>query len=335
MCQYSSEKEDGKPTAWHMVHLGSRAVGGAGLVMVEATAVVPEGRITPKDLGIWSDEHIASFARIAKFISEQGATPGIQLAHAGRKASHDVPWAGNKVLSDGYGGWAISGPSPLPFDTEWPIPYQLTIEDMNCLAKAFGDAAGRAVQAGIEVIELHFAHGYLLCEFLSPLSNQRSDLYGGSFENRIRFPIQIVDEVRRAMPENMPLFVRLSCSEYMDQGWDIGDSVLFAKELKLHGVDLIDCSSGGNSPYQQLQTYPGYQVPFAKQIRSGSEILTGAVGLITDPKQAEEILISGHADVIFLGREFLRTPYWPLYAEKILDSKNELWKDQYARAIPR
>lgn len=334
MCQYSADDKDGKPTSWHMVHLGSRAVGGAGLVMFEATAVTPQGRISPQDLGIWSDDHVEEYKKISDFISSQGSTPAIQLAHAGRKASHDVPWAGGGALDENQSGWDISAPSPLAYDKSHPIPQELTIQEIRSITGSFANAARRSLEANIKVIEVHFAHGYLLSEFHSPLSNQRTDIYGGSFENRIRFSIEIVDAIRAVIPESVPLFVRLSSTEYVDGGWNIEDSVLLSKELKLHGVDLIDCSSGGNSPDQEMSVYPGYQVPFAHQIRENSDILTGAVGLITDPHQAENILASEQADAIFLGRELLRNPYWPLYAQQTLDSSSTSWKDQYSRAIP-
>ncbi|MDA0988988.1 MAG: NADH:flavin oxidoreductase/NADH oxidase [Chloroflexi bacterium] len=333
MCQYSAEEKDGHPVSWHMVHLGSRAVGGAGLVMFEATSVTPEGRITPWDLGIWSDSHIDSYRPISEFITSHGATPAMQLAHAGRKASHDRPWSSSRPLGDDEGGWQVVGPSPLPFNTNEPTPRELTIEEIHQIRDAFGSAAERAVKAGIKVIELHLAHGYLGFEFLSPLSNQRTDMYGGSFDNRTRFPLEIVDAVRSSIPDSMPLFVRISSTEYMDEGWGIEDSVLFATQLKEHGVDLIDCSSGGNSPAQQVKPFPGYQVPFAAQIRSGANVLTGAVGLITDPHQSEEILLEEQADVILMGRELLRNPYWPLSAQQTLESE-PTWANQYLRAAP-
>ena len=334
MCQYSATGGDGIPTNWHMVHLGRRAVGGAGLVMFEATAVSPEGRITPQDLGLWSDEHVQGFAKIAEFITEQGSTPAIQLAHAGRKSSHDVPWAGNANLDNKTGGWRPVAPSQIPYDERSSIPHELGIHEIEKLKRSFGEAARRAVDAGIKVIELHFAHGYLICEFMSPLSNTRTDEYGGNFINRIRLPREIVDTVRKTIPDNMPLFVRLSCTEYVEGGWGIEDSVLLANELKQNGVDLIDCSSGGNSPDQRMEIYPGYQVGFAEQIRSATGVLTGAVGLITDPHQAESILVSGQSDVILMGREMLRNPYWPLYAEHTLDASNKGWSNQYLRAAP-
>jgi 2,4-dienoyl-CoA reductase-like NADH-dependent reductase (Old Yellow Enzyme family) len=332
MCQYSAEEKNGHPTSWHMAHLGSRAVGGAGLVMFEATSVTPEGRITPWDLGIWSDSHIASYKPIAEFITSQGATPAIQLAHAGRKASHNRPWSGNKALGDSEGGWQVVGPSPIPFNTDEPTPRELTIDEIHQIGDAFGSAARRAVESGIKVIELHMAHGYLGFEFLSPLSNQRTDMYGGSFENRTRFPTEIVDKVRNAIPDAMPLFVRISSTEYMNEGWGIEDSVLFSTQLREHGVDLIDCSSGGNSPSQQVKLFPGYQVQFSDQIRSGAKVMTGAVGLITEPNQAEAILLEEQADVILMGRELLRNPYWPLYAQQTLDEEPPTWANQYLRA---
>ena len=331
MCQYSAEEKQGHPTSWHMVHLGSRAVGGAGLVMFEATAVTPEGRISPWDLGIWSDSHINSYSPIAEFIASQGATPAIQLAHAGRKASHNKPWAGSKPLGKDEGGWQVVGPSPVPYNTNEPVPHELTVEEISKIKDDFAEAAKRSVESGIKAIELHFAHGYLAFEFLSPLSNQRTDMYGGSFENRTRFPLEVAAKVRDSIPNSMPLFVRISSTEYMDQGWGIEDSVLFARQLGEHGVDLIDCSSGGNSHLQKINLFPGYQVPFATQIRSGADILTGAVGLITNPHQAEEILLDGQADVILMGREMLRDPYWPIHAQQILDS-DSVWANQYLRA---
>ena len=335
MCQYSADGMDGLPTSWHMVHLGSRAIGGAGIVMFEATAVTPEGRITPQDLGLWSDEHIPAYAEIAAFIAEHGAVPAIQLAHAGRKASHDVPWAGGKTLDSNEGGWEAAAPSPQAYDDASPIPNQLSIDDIQSTVDAFAAAARRAMEANIKIIELHFAHGYLVCEFLSPLSNQRTDMYGGSFENRMRFPLQIIEAVREEIPGSMPLFVRISSTEYMDEGWSIEDSVLFSTELKRSGVDLVDCSSGGNSSSQKMSIFPGYQVPFAEQIRVGADIKTGAVGLITDAQQAEDILQNEQADVILMGRELLRNPYWPLFAEQTLDRHQAEWQDQYARAAPR
>jgi 2,4-dienoyl-CoA reductase-like NADH-dependent reductase (Old Yellow Enzyme family) len=334
MCQYSAEDNNGKPTDWHIVHLGSRAIGGAGLVMFEATAVSPEGRITPRDLGLWSDDQIDAFSIIANFIQSHGAVPAIQLAHAGRKASHNVPWKGNATLTTDEDGWEVVAPSSIPYDKNSLIPHELTIEEIHNITKYFADSAVRAITANLKIIELHFAHGYLVCEFLSPLTNKRSDIYGGSFENRIRLPLEIVDAVRNSIPSSIPLFVRLSSTEYMDMGWTIEDSVLLAGELKDHGVDLIDCSTGGNSPDQKIKPHPGYQVQFSDQIRAGANMKTGAVGLITEPSQANDILENGQADVIFMGRELLRNPYWPLYAEHYLDKSVDSWQKQYLRAIP-
>ena len=302
--------------------------------MFEATSVTPEGRITPWDLGIWSDSHIDSFMPIAEFITYQGATPGLQLAHAGRKASHDRPWSGNRPLGHDEGGWQVMGPSTLAYDTNEQVPHELSIDEIHQIKDAFCSAAARAVKSGIKVIELHFAHGYLVFEFLSPLSNHRTDMYGGSFNNRIRLPLEIVDIVRDSIPESTPLLVRVSSTEYMDKGWDVEDSIALSTLLREHGVDLIDCSSGGNSPSQGIKFFPGYQVSFASQIRSGANVLTGAVGLITEPYQAEEILTREQADVILIGREVLRNPYWPLYAQQTLDS-NSQWSNQYLRATEK
>jgi 2,4-dienoyl-CoA reductase-like NADH-dependent reductase (Old Yellow Enzyme family) len=301
--------------------------------MFEATSVSPEGRISPWDLGIWSDDHINSFKPIAKFIESQGSTPAIQLAHAGRKASHDRPWNGGGLLSTPEGGWKTVGPSAIPFSENDSTPNTLSQDDIEKIVQDFGSAAERSIESGIKVIELHFAHGYLACEFMSPLSNKRNDAYGGSFENRVRFPIEIVDKVRSSIPEDIPLFVRISSTEYVEGGWNIEDSVLLSVQMKAHGVDLIDCSSGGNSSSQKLEPYPGYQVPFASQIKSGSNIMTGAVGLITNPQQAEDVLVNGQADAIFIGRELLRNPYWPLSAQKYLDDQS-VWSNQYSRAAP-
>jgi 2,4-dienoyl-CoA reductase-like NADH-dependent reductase (Old Yellow Enzyme family) len=332
MCQYSADGKDGKCTPWHTVHYGSRAYGGAGLVMVEATAVQPEGRITPWDLGFWSDDQSESFERVVEAIDVAGSTPAIQLAHAGRKASHAKPWEGGDFLSINQGGWEIVGPSALSFEDSWGTPNALSIEDIDAVAADFASTARRSVDVGIRAIELHMAHGYLGCEFLSPLSNIRTDEYGGSLKNRSRFALQAVKAVRKVIPESMPLFVRVSATEYMDDGWDVDECVQLCEWLKDEGVDLIDCSSGGNSPDQNLVPYPGYQVPFSKRIRKDAEILTGAVGLITRPQQAENILIDGDADIILLARELLRDPYWPLHAREVLDGDTSTWPDQYARA---
>lgn len=329
MCQYSAD--DGMPNEWHMVHLGSRAVGGAGLVMSEAAAVLPEGRISPWDLGIWSDDHIAAYQPITKFIKDNGAVPSIQLAHAGRKASHAQPWNGGGLIGPDDGGWEVVGPSPLPYDEDYGGPHELSVEEIDRIVEAFGEAARRSYEAGFEVVECHFAHGYLAHEFLSPISNHREDEYGGSLENRARFALRVVEAVRAATPDHLPVMVRISASEYVDGGWDLDQSIQFSRWLKERGVDLIDASSGGNSPAQALDPYPGYQVGFAAAIKQQVGIATGAVGLITEPEQAEKIIVDGEADVVLLARELLRDPYWPLRAAAALDQDVE-WPKQYVRA---
>ncbi|MGI8669976.1 MAG: NADH:flavin oxidoreductase/NADH oxidase [Aridibacter sp.] len=330
MCQYSSE--DGMPTDWHLVHLGSRAVGGAGLVIVEATAVSPEGRISPQDSGIWSDEHAEKFKRITKFIKEQGAIAGIQIAHAGRKASTAPPWENGKVLDDSGGGWQPVAPTAEKFAEHFRMPKALDESGLEKVRNDFADAAKRAVEAGFEVIEIHNAHGYLLHEFLSPLSNKRNDEYGGSLENRMRFPLEIAKIVRENVPENLPVFVRISASDWTEGGWDIEQSVEFCKELKKIGIDLIDVSSGGNVPNADIKIEAGYQIPFAAEIRKKAAIPTGAVGLVTEPKQAEKILQKGEADAILMAREFLREPYFPFQAARELGGEVDIPK-QYGRAI--
>ena len=329
MCQYSSE--DGLPSDWHLVHLGSRAVGGAAMVMVEATAVSPQGRISPSDSGIWSNKHTQAFKAIASFIKAQGSVPAIQLAHAGRKASTDVPWKGGKPLSQEEGGWQPFGPSPLPFSDKHPVPREMTGEDIKEVIGQFREAAVRAHLAGFEVVEVHDAHGYLLHEFLSPLSNRRTDEYGGSMENRMRFPLEVVKAVRGVWPDGQPLFVRISSTDWVEGGWDLAGSIEYAVRLKEIGVDLIDCSSGGTAANAKVPMGPGYQVPFASAIRSEVGIATGAVGLITEPVQAEEIVGSGGADAVFLGRELLRNPYWPLHAAREL-GVDLSWPSQYQGA---
>ena len=330
MCQYSSD--DGMPTDWHLVHLGSRAVGGAGLVMVEATAVNPIGRISPDDSGLWSAEHAAAFARITKFIGENNSVPGVQLAHAGRKASTDAPWHGGHPLPPEHpDAWQPIAPSPIPFDTGYPTPREMTRADIDQIVGDFVASTRLAVDAGFRVVELHMAHGYLLHEFLSPLSNQRRDDYGGSFENRIRLPLRIAQEVRRAWPKEFPLFARLSVTDWAEGGWDLPQSIRLSSALKEVGVDLIDCSSGALVPNVKIPVGPGYQVPFAAAIRKEAEIATGAVGLITDPHQADEVIADGQADVVLLARALLRDPYWPLRAAKALGEK-PAWPPQYARA---
>jgi 2,4-dienoyl-CoA reductase-like NADH-dependent reductase (Old Yellow Enzyme family) len=331
MCQYSSA--DGMPTDWHLVHLGSHAVGGVSLVMVEATAVSLEGRISPWDSGIWTDQHAQAFKRIAAFIQEQGAVPGIQLAHAGRKASTDVPWRGDKPLPVNQGGWQPLAPSPIAFAEGYPVPRETTNEDLQEVVSQFVAGARRGMEAGFQVIEIHMAHGYLLHEFLSPLSNHRTDQYGGSLQNRARFPLLVARAVRENLPANVPLLVRISCTDWVDGGWDLPQSVEFSRWLKEIGIDLIDCSSAGLVPYAKIPVAPGYQTPFAAEIRSSAGIATGAVGLITDAMQAEQILSSGQADVIIIGRELLRNPYWPLHAAKTLNV-DVAWPSQYQRAKP-
>ena len=333
MCQYSSL--DGFANDWHLVHLGSRAVGGAALVMTEASAVLPEGRISPQDLGIWKDEQIEMLARIFRFISEQGAVPGMQLAHAGRKASTSPPWKGGGPVSENDGGWRpIFAPSALPFSPESIAPEALEPADIHRIAAAFAAAALRALKAGAQVIEIHAAHGYLIHEFLSPLSNERTDEYGGSFENRTRTARETVEAVREVWPEQYPLLVRISASDWVEGGWDIEQSIALAQQLKPLGVDMIDCSSGGAVPQAKIPLGPGYQVPFAERIRAEAEIATAAVGMITEADQAEEILANGRADMVFMAREFLRRPYWPLHAARELGI--ELASPvQYGRAFNR
>jgi len=331
MCQYSCV--DGFANDWHLVHLGSRAVGGAGGVVVEATAVEAIGRISPGDMGIWKDQQIEPLARIARFLKQEGSVPAIQIAHAGRKASTDVPWrGGHPLLTHDQDAWQPVAPSPLAFDQGYPVPRELTIEEIRGIVRAFADAAKRALDARFELIELHNAHGYLAHEFLSPLSNKRTDLYGGSLENRMRFSLEIVDAVRAVWPERLPLFLRISASDWTEGGWTADDSVVLAKAVKDRGVDLIDCSSGGNVPRAAIPVKPGYQVPFAAKIRKEARMLTGAVGMITEATQANEIIQGGEADVVLLAREFLREPYWPLKAAKELGVKVPI-ADQYARAF--
>jgi len=330
MCEYSSI--DGFANDWHLVHLGSRAVGGAGLVFTEATAVVPDGRISPQDLGIWMNEHIPMLARIASFIREHGAVAGMQLAHAGRKASTAAPWNGGKPIGVENGGWSpLVAPSAIPFAEGYQTPVALDEAGIRSLVASFTDAARRALDAGVQVIEIHAAHGYLINEFLSPLSNTRTDAYGGSFENRTRFLRQIVEAVRAVWPDNLPLFVRISATEWTDGGWDIEQSVELARAIAPLGVDLIDCSSGGNVPKVRIPLGPGYQVPLAARVRAESGVPTGAVGLITSAPQADEIVRSGKADLVFLAREELRDPYFPLHAARELGA-HIAWPKQYLRA---
>ena len=329
MCQYSSE--DGFANDWHLVHLGSRAVGGAALVLSEAAAVTPAGRISPGDLGIWKDEHIPFLQRISEFIEKQGSVPGIQLAHAGRKASHEVPWLGGAALKQTEGGWQTIAPSALPYASDEPAPVAMTLQEIRACIQHFTQAASRALAAGFKVIEIHAAHGYLLNEFLSPLSNQRTDAYGGSLENRCRLLLQIVHAIRKVIGFNLPLFVRISATDWVPGGWILEDSVALCRVLKEASVDLIDCSTGGNSPEQQIPTGPLYQVPFATAIKKETGILSGAVGIITQAREAEAILQDSSADMIFMAREFLRDPYFPLHAAKELGADIG-WPVQYERA---
>ncbi|MGE5357578.1 MAG: NADH:flavin oxidoreductase/NADH oxidase [Bacteroidales bacterium] len=329
MCQYSSE--NGMPTEWHLVHLGSRAVGGAGLVLQEATAVSQEGRISPDDMGIWSDEHAQRLSRITRFIKAEGAVPGIQLAHAGRKASTAAPWKGGGPLALAEGGWEVIAPSAVAFASGYQAPRAMTDEDMDTVCDEFIAAARRSLHAGYEVVEIHAAHGYLLHQFLSPLSNRRQDEYGGSLENRLRFPLRVCEAVREVWPARFPVFVRISASDYVEGGWDLEQSVELARQLKPRGIDLIDCSSGGGVPESRPPVGPGYQTPFAASIRRQVGMPTAAVGLVTEPYQAETILATGQADAVLLGRELLRDPYWPLHAAQRLRVEPR-WPKQYERA---
>jgi 2,4-dienoyl-CoA reductase-like NADH-dependent reductase (Old Yellow Enzyme family) len=330
MCEYSSD--NGFANDWHLVHLGSRAVGGAAMVITEASAVLPEGRISPQDLGIWKDDHIPMLRRIFRFIEDHGAVPGMQLAHAGRKASTAAPWDGGKALEESEQGWRpIFGPSAVPFSPKSPTPEPLNAAGIAHIVEAFAAAARRAREAGAKIVEIHSAHGYLLHEFLSPLSNQRDDCYGGSFENRTRFLREVVQAIRGTWPAGLPLFVRISATDWVEDGWTIGDSVCLAKQLQPLGVDLIDCSSGGNVPNVAIPAGPGYQTPFAERVRKEAAIATAAVGMITDPAQADHIVRTGQADMVFLARELLRDPYWPLRAADQL-GQNGPWPKQYLRA---
>ncbi len=329
MCQYSSV--DGFANDWHLVHLGSRAIGGAALVFTEATAVSPEGRISPDDLGIWKDEHIDFLKRISGFIKQHGSVPGIQLAHAGRKASHYSPWKGGKFLNPAEGAWQTLAPSAVPYKDGEPMPKEMTIVEIEQLIEDFRLSTERALQAGFEVFEVHAAHGYLINEFLSPLSNHREDEYGGSFENRIRLLIAIVKEMRTVIGNDRLLFVRISVTDWVSGGWNEGDSVQLAKILKELGVDVIDCSSGGNSHEQKIPVGPLYQVPFSEKIKKETGILTAAVGLITTAEESEKILSENKADLVVMARELLREPYFPLHAAKTLGAEVE-WPVQYERA---
>ncbi|WP_254767822.1 NADH:flavin oxidoreductase/NADH oxidase [Salinilacihabitans rarus] len=338
MCQYSCDDRDGMPTEWHRVHLGSRAVGGAGLVLTEATAVEPRGRISTHDLGIWSDEHAAALEPTVAFLREQGAVPGVQLAHAGHKASKNRPWDGNEPLSPDEGGWEALSPSPgaYPFDAA-PAMRKADLEDVQTVIEAFRDAARRSLDAGFEVAEVHAAHGYLLHEFLSPATNRREDEYGGSFENRTRLVREVTAAVREVWPDDKPVFVRISGTDWLPdrESWDIEQSIRLAGDLADLGVDLIDVSSGGIHPDQRAPTGPNYQVPLAEAVRErvGDEVAVGAVGGVTEPEQADALVRNGRADLVLVGREFLRDPYFPLRAADRLDSEDPEWPVQYRRAV--
>jgi len=331
MCEYSSV--DGFASDWHLVHLGSRAVGGAGLVLTEAIAVSPEGRISPDDLGIWKDEHVEMLVRIGHFCTQHGAQWGTQLAHAGRKASTTTPWRGTGAVAPEHGGWTPVGPGTEAFDESYPTPAALDEEGIAAVIAAFARGAQRTLAAGGSVVEVHAAHGYLIHEFLSPLINHRTDRWGGSFENRTRLAVAVARAIRMVWPERLPLFVRLSCTDWVDGGWDIEQTVELAKLLRAEGVDLIDASSGGgvNVPRNTIPVGPLYQTQFAEQIRREAGIATGAVGMITEPVDADAIIADGRADLVFMARELLRDPYWPLFAARALGAEAP-WPNQYARA---
>jgi len=331
MCQYSSD--DGFANDWHLVHLGSRAAGGAGLVFVEATAVTAEGRITPEDMGMWKDAHIDFLARIVRFLKTQGAVPAMQIAHAGRKGSTQRPWVGNAKVELADGGWVPVAPSAVSFSDTYPMPRALEKNEIHAIVDAFAAAAGRALQAGFQVLEIHAAHGYLAHEFFSPLSNFRTDEYGGSFENRTRIGREIVSAVRKVWPENLPLFIRISAQDWKEGGWDLDQSVELAKQLKTMGVDLVDCSSAGLVVDQKIAAGPCFQVPFAERIRRDANILTATVGLIETKDQVADILARNQADLVLMAREFLRDPYWPLRAARELKQPIS-WPAQYLRAAP-
>jgi 2,4-dienoyl-CoA reductase-like NADH-dependent reductase (Old Yellow Enzyme family) len=332
MCQYSSE--DGFANDWHLVHLGSRAQGGAGLVILEASAVVPEGRISPGDLGIWKDEHIPGLARIAHFIHGQGARPGIQLAHAGRKGSMSTPFTKERLVPPEEGGWRPVAPSAVAFAPHYGVPAALDKAGIDAIVEAFRQGARRAAQAGFDFVEIHAAHGYLIHEFLSPLANHRTDEYGGSLENRSRFALAVVDAVRGEWPAHLPLFMRISATDWADGGWNADEAVELARRLREHGVDLVDVSSGGMVPNATIPVGPGFQVQFAARIRRETGIATAAVGMITTPAQANEIVEKGDADIVLLAREMLRDPYWPLHAAIAL-GETASWPKQYMRAAPQ
>jgi 2,4-dienoyl-CoA reductase-like NADH-dependent reductase (Old Yellow Enzyme family) len=333
MCQYSSE--DGYANDWHLVHLGGLATGGAGLVFSEAAAVTAEGRISPQDLGIWDDAHIPMLRRIVDFVRAQGAVAGIQLAHAGRKASTRRPWEGSGIVTPDEGGWEnVMAPSAVAFSDKYPMPHALTLDGIAAVVAAFVAATQRALSAGFQVVEIHAAHGYLLHEFLSPLSNLRTDEYGGSFDNRARLTLEVATAVRAAWPDDLPVFVRISATDWADGGWTVDDAVQLAVRFREIGIDLVDCSSGGLASHQQIPLSPGYQVPFAARIKREAHIATAAVGLITDAAQAELVLTNNDADLVLMARELLRNPRWPLAAAHALGEAGP-WPSQYVRARPR
>jgi 2,4-dienoyl-CoA reductase-like NADH-dependent reductase (Old Yellow Enzyme family) len=344
MCQYSAAPDGdlcGAPTDWHLAHLAARATGGAGLLLTEATAVSPEGRISPYDLGIWNDTQVAAFQRVTDFVKSQGAVPGIQLAHAGRKASTERTWVNRAapIAPDAPYGWTPSAPSPLPFAEASTTPHELTKQRIGEIVKEFADAAERAHAAGFEVIEIHGAHGYLVNQFLSPYTNHRTDEYGGTFEGRTRFALEIIDAVRAVWPEDLPVLFRISATDWLSEdpddereGWTADDTVRFAKELLTHGVDLLDVSTGGNAPDAKIEAVPGYQVPFAQRVRDEAGMPAAAVGLITEPAQAEAVVASGKADAVLLGRELLRDPYWPRHAAEELGAADVYVPVQYHRS---
>ncbi|QYK52368.1 MAG: NADH:flavin oxidoreductase/NADH oxidase [Fimbriimonadaceae bacterium] len=333
MCMYSCDAQDGKAHSFHIQHLGSRAAGGCGLVMTEATAILPEGRISPQDLGIWSDDHIPGLTQVTNAIHQAGAVSAIQLAHAGRKAGTYRPWSPVRgyIPLEEYPS-ARNAPSPIPFKADTPVPHELTLTEIEGVKQAFVDATHRALESGFDVVELHSAHGYLLHQFLSPLSNRRTDQYGGSFENRTRLHHELVKDVRKVWPESKPLFMRISGTDWVQGGWTLEDSVRLTKDLAPLGVDLIDCSSGGTVADAQIPIGPGYQVFIAEAVKSQTDCLSGAVGAITEPDQANQIILAGQADMVFLGREMLRNPYWPIQAAKAL-GETPTWPDQYGWAV--
>jgi 2,4-dienoyl-CoA reductase-like NADH-dependent reductase (Old Yellow Enzyme family) len=332
MCQYSST--DGYANDWHLVHLGGLATGGAGLVITEATAVTADGRISPQDLGIWHDDHVPMLTRIVSFMRAHGAVAGIQLAHAGRKASTKRPWEGTGMVPPEQGGWTVRGPSDLAFSPDYPQPHALALEELPGIVDAFAAGATRARAAGFQVAEIHASHGYLLHAFMSPLANQRTDAYGGSYENRVRLTLEVAAAVRAVWPAELPLFVRLSATDWAEGGWTVEETVRLSAQLKALGVDLIDCSSGGLTTAQHITLGPGYQVPFARRVRAEAQVPTAAVGLITTPQQAEAIVADGDADVVLMARELLRNPRWPLEAAQALGAEGR-WAAQYVRARKR